>query len=199
MAKKRESRGRLSSIDLLPPEANDAVDWAATELAKRERTQQAILEEFNDKLLAINPNIEKVSSSAFNRYSIRTATMTRRLVETHEIAKSLNQHFDANKSDNLTIMAAEAIKTLVFELLGDSGEAGMAAKDVTHLAAAIKQATQAQHISTDRRKQIESDTAKAAERAIDKVGRKKGLTKDTVNALKKGILGVDLSDDKTDH
>lgn len=39
-------RGRLSSFDLLPPEAENIVAWAASELADREKTQTDIYAEF---------------------------------------------------------------------------------------------------------------------------------------------------------
>ena len=35
----RRGRGRLSGIELLPPEAADIVVWASRELSRRERTQ----------------------------------------------------------------------------------------------------------------------------------------------------------------
>jgi hypothetical protein len=190
MAKKREGRGRLSSIETLPPEANDAVEWAARELAKREKTQEQIREEFNTKLKIVNPEFGEISRSAFNRYSIRMATMTRRLRETHEIAKSLSDQFNAERSDDLTVMAAEAIKTLVFELLGDGGESGMTPSDAQRMAMALKQATQAQHISTDRRARITKEMNEAAATAIDKVGKKKGLTKEVRQQFLAEFLGV---------
>ena len=50
---KREGRGRLSSIELLPAEADEAVAWAAAELIDRTRTADDIHAEFNGKLAAI--------------------------------------------------------------------------------------------------------------------------------------------------
>lgn len=44
-----EKRGQLSSLDLLPDEAQDDLVWAIGELNRRQRTQTDILFEFNDR------------------------------------------------------------------------------------------------------------------------------------------------------
>ena len=41
-----DGRGRLSALDLMPPEAEGIVAWAAAELAGRDRTQTDIYAEF---------------------------------------------------------------------------------------------------------------------------------------------------------
>ena len=87
MSDRRRGRGRLSSIDLLPEEADGVVAWAFQELKNRERMQKDIHEEFNEKLseLSLGP----ISLSAFNRHSIRLATMARRHAEVRAITSSL--------------------------------------------------------------------------------------------------------------
>ncbi len=109
------------------------------------------------------------SFQAFNRYSLRLATLTQRLNDTREIAATLAEKFDASDSDNLTLIAAEAIKTLVFELVTNSGEAGFKPKEAMSLAAALRSATQAQQVSTVRRSKIEKDLATMADKAVDAV------------------------------
>ena len=47
---RREGRGRLSSIDLLPDEAEPEVVWALEQLRDRKLPQTAILAEFNERL-----------------------------------------------------------------------------------------------------------------------------------------------------
>ena len=46
-------RGRLSSFDLLPTEADHIVAWAASELSDREKTQTDIYAEFVGKCEAL--------------------------------------------------------------------------------------------------------------------------------------------------
>ncbi|MEI9850652.1 MAG: phage protein Gp27 family protein [Sphingomonas sp.] len=85
--------------------------------------------------------------SAFNRYSIKLAFMTRRLDETREIAGTIAKRFDAEASDDLTLIAAEAIKTLIWEVLTAAGESGIDPKGAANLATALRAAAQAQGLS----------------------------------------------------
>ena len=78
------------------------------------------------------------SFSAFNRHAIKLATLSRRLDETREITGVLAEKFDAKASDDLTIIAAEAIKTLVFEVLTAAGESGVDPKGAMNLANALR-------------------------------------------------------------
>lgn len=191
---RRKGRGRLSGIDILPEVCSEAIAWANQELAGRERTQADIFHEFCEKLDYIR-RTEKLefdtpSPSAFNRYSMRQAAMMRRLEQTREIAKTLSERFDAGTSDDLTLMAAEAIKVLVFELLESGGEAGMTPKSAMELANALRAATAAQSVSSDRRRKVEAEYDAGAEAAIEKVAKAKGWTKKTANAIKAEVLGV---------
>lgn len=192
----RKGRGRLSGIELLPAECDEVIAWAAGELRDRDRTQLDIYQEFVGKLEELSREhrgeveITIPSFSAFNRYSIKLATMTRRIEETREIAGAIAGRFDAEASDNLTLIAAEAIKTLVFEVLTAAGEHGIDPKGAMQLAAALRSATQAQGVSTARRAKVEKDFAKEVDEAVEQVARVKGLTEETAEAIKAQILGV---------
>lgn len=186
----RQGRGKLSTIQQLPEEAQPAVQWALKELTSTERTQVDILKEFNERLHEIDPKTNPISSSAFNRHSMRLSQMTRRMAQTREIASAVSEHLGAKTSDDLTIMAAEAIKTLIFELLGDASDGDIAPLEAMRLATALKQATHAQHISTDRRTRIDGDFKDAASKALDQVGRRKGISSETVKNIKKEFLGI---------
>lgn len=191
-----KGRGRLSGIELLPEACADAVAWAASELQNRERTQTDIYEEFVGKLEMLHREhrgeleFSIPSFSAFNRYSIRLATLTQRLNQTREIASTLASKFDAAASDDLTLIASEAIKTLVFELVTNGGEAGFDPKGAKALADALFSATRAQGVSTNRRQKVEKEFAAKVDQAVDTVAKAKGLTRDTIADIKSQILGV---------
>ncbi|WP_440411123.1 DUF3486 family protein [Neorhizobium petrolearium] len=191
-----KGRGRLNGIELLPEACAHVVDWAAAELQKRERTQTEIYEDFYAKLEAIQREyrgeLEFIipSFSAFNRYSLNLARMTRRIQETREIASTMAEKWDAESSDNLTLIAAEAVKTLVFELLTAKGEAGIDPKGAMSLANALRAAAQAQGVSTARRQQVEKEFKDQAEKAVETVAKAKGLTAETTEAILSQILGV---------
>ncbi|MGO8612917.1 phage protein Gp27 family protein [Rhizobium ruizarguesonis] len=157
-------RSRLSGIELLPEECSEIVAWAARELQDRDRTQTEIYSEFVGKMEALQREFRGEldfripSFSAFNRYSIKLATLSSRLNQTREIAATIAEKFDAKASDNLTLIAAEAIKTLVFELLTNAGEGGLDPKGAMSLANALRSATQAQGVSLATRQKVERST-----------------------------------------
>ncbi|PZO81615.1 MAG: hypothetical protein DI629_03500 [Mesorhizobium amorphae] len=192
----RKGRGRLSGIEQLPEEAGEIIATAAAALHDRSRTQLEIYQEFHAALETLRResrgelDFQIPSLSAFNRYSIRLATLTRRLEQTREIADAIAQRFGSETSDNLTIFAAEMIKSLVLELLERGGEAGFTPKDALELAGALRAAAQAQGVSTARREKLEKDLKKEVGAAVDQVAKVKGITAETAEAIKAQILGV---------
>lgn len=189
-------RGRLSGIEQLPEEAGPIIAAAAEALRDRDRTQIDIYQEFFNALEELKREhrgeleFTIPSFSAFNRYSIKLATLTRRLEATREIAATISKRFDAEASDDLTLIAAEAIKTLVFELLTDGGEAGIDPKGAMALANALHKATQAQGVSTARRIKVEAAFKEKVDQAVESVAKAKGMSAETAETIKAQILGV---------
>lgn len=189
-------RGRLSGIELLPDECGQIIAWAADELQNRERTQTDIYAEFVAQLGALQRehrgelDFPIPSFSAFNRYSIKLAVMTRRLHDTREIAATIADKFDVEQSDNLTLIAAEAIKTLIFELLTSAGESGIDPKGAMALANALRAASQAQGVSNSRRLKVEQEFAAKAAEAVKVVAKTKGISAEAADEILGGILGI---------
>jgi len=187
MASGRTTRGQLSSFDRLPREVDDIVAWAATALQAMEETQTDIYAEFvtrcETRMKEYRGELEFdiPSFSSFNRYSTRQAAMTARLRTAREISAAMAKTFDNRTSDDLTLMAGEAIKTLVWELLGNAGEAGLSSKNAMELAGALKSVTQAQQ-----GKKFDEEVKEA----VDKVAKAKGLSAETAEQIKAQILGV---------
>lgn len=195
MAKVR-GRGRLTGLELLPEECDSIIAWAAEELHARKRPETEIYREFYTKLEELQREYHGEleftipSRSAFNRYSTKLATMTRRLEETREIAGSIASRFDAQASDDLTLIAAEAIKTLVFELITSTGEAGVDPKGAMQLATALRSAAQAQGVSTARRQQLDKEFGEKVTEAVQTVAKTKGISADATDEILSRILGV---------
>jgi hypothetical protein len=183
---------------MLPPEAEPILVWAMGELRERKHTQVDILDEFNKRLrnlaLEIGEPIAPISSSAFNRYTIRAAQTARRLEETRQISEAITAKLGPDAADDLTIMVGETIKTLIFELLESAGEGGgpggIDTKGAMELAKALHSAVSAQSVSTRRRREVEREFEQRAAKAVDQVAKQKGLTAETVEAIKSQILGV---------
>lgn len=196
MTRRGKGRGRLSSIDKLPEECDEIILWAAKELSERERTQQDIYSEFYSKCDALKAEYHgelefKIpAKSSFNRYAMKQAILRRRMDDTRRISKAIAGSFDGKSSDNLTIVTAEAIKTLVFEVLTAKGEAGLDPKGALALAGALYKATQAQHISTARRLKVEKDFGKQVDNTLDTLEKEAGLTAERAADLRRKLLGV---------
>ncbi|WP_182085205.1 DUF3486 family protein [Aureimonas sp. ME7] len=184
----REGRGRLNSIELLPEEAEPDIIWAMGALRERDKPQNKILEEFNGRLA--DRGIAPISSSAFNRHSMKLAAIARRIESTRDIAAVLTERLEPGQTDDLTIAVAEMIKTLVFEMLQESDGETTTPKQAKEMAEAIRAAVAAQHVSSERRRKIEIEMAAKVEDAVKKVGAERGLSTDVIEAIKGGILGV---------
>ena len=189
-------RSRLSGIELLPEECAPIVAAAAAALQDRDKTQVDIYQEFFAQLEALKRehrgelDFAIPSFSAFNRYSIKLATVSSRLNQTREIAATLAEKFDVSDSDNLTLIAAETIKTLIFELLTNGGEAGLDPKGAMALANALRSATQAQGISTARRQKVEKEFGEKVTDAVEAVVKAKGVSAEGAEEILSKILGV---------
>ncbi len=83
-----------------PGGGQDDIVWAVGELNKRDKTQDEILFELNDRLAA--KDIDPISRSAFNRKSVKLAAMSNRLNEARHIFAGLAPQFTADKVDEHT-------------------------------------------------------------------------------------------------
>lgn len=188
-------RGRLSSFDTLPPEADGIVSWAAGELADREKTQTDIYSEFVAKCQALMAEhrgeleFRIPAFSSFNRFSLRQARLSRRLDQTREIVAVLAEKHDAKASDDLTIIAGEMIKSVVLHMLGDATD-GIAPKELKNLADAFRSAQTAQNMSTNRKAKETAQLQEKLGAAVEAVAKAKGLTAETAEQIKSEILGV---------
>lgn len=187
MAEAREGRGRLSDIDLLPEEAQDDIVWACAELSQRARTQADILEELNNKLLI--KGLGPISRSAFNRFSVKRAMASRRIVEARGIFAGIADQFTPEAVDEGNIVLGEFLKTVVFELAQRDVQEH-SADDAMKMARAYLASVQAQKISSDRRRKIEGEFVRKADAALDRLSKESGLPADRVAQIRREVLGL---------
>ena len=176
----RLGRGRLSSLDLAPEEAQDDIMWAMGELNKRARTQADILFELNDRLAA--KGLDGISKSAFNRKAMLVAAAAQRLSERRALFEGLAPQFTAERMDEANVVIGELIKTLITELL-DADAGAFTPKGAMELARAYKHTIEGQNISADaKRRALDAASRKVGE-AVEKVAREKGITAETRNKI----------------
>ena len=167
---RREGRGRLSSFDMLPPEAEEDQVWALAQLRERSMPQNVIFEEFNERLA--DKGIRRISRSAFNRKAVRYAIQFRRQDEGREIMRELVQTLNLEDADNTLIAVTELLKLAVFERLedGDSDP-----QTLMLLGRAVTSASAARKLSAEdrmKREKADEDRKVRVGKALDETGKK---------------------------
>lgn len=185
---RRDGRGRLSSIDMLPEEAEQEIVWALKELREPKMPQTAILAEFNSRLA--DRGIQGVSKSAFSRWAIRKAIQFRKLDEVRHITAEIVGDMGVDAADQVTVAVAEMLKVAIYELL-ESGS--LDSKSVMEMARALSSVVGAQKTSADHRKRLEERVAAQMEQAADKVedvAREAGMNDERAKWMRKKLLGL---------
>ncbi len=200
----KNGRGWISSIDKLPDECQPVVTWASQELSKMDRTQVDIYEEFKARLEAVKEEhgIEFTIPHlrTFSRYSVNLAKLSSAIEQARRAAETLTQRFDAAGSDDLTCIAAEAIKSLTLEAtIRMIGTGDFNSKTAQEFSTALKQLAAAQASSANRRMKLEaedklrkaeSDMANRTAQAVNQVARERGLSAELTQDILSQILGV---------
>jgi len=159
---RREGRGQLNSLDLIPEHAQHEVQWALGQLKQRQRTQTDILFEFNDRLEALG--VEPISKSAFYRCSMRTAVMARRMAERREIMAGIAESYTPESIDQENMVLGQMLKTLIAEILDDPD---LPPKEALSLARAYREIIQGQKSSTENLQKQKDAAIQKAEQAVD--------------------------------
>ncbi|WP_337267071.1 phage protein Gp27 family protein [Oryzifoliimicrobium ureilyticus] len=157
-------RGRLSSLDQLPEEAQDDLVWAIGELNQRKRTQADILFELNDRLEV--KGIETISRSAFNRRAMRLARRSMQLEERKFIYAGIAERLTPEEVGKSDLVLGEFLKTLIDEILDSDG---LDSKNAMELAKAYKETVVAQRHSAEMRRKAEGEAKTKLMKAVDQV------------------------------
>lgn len=185
----RLSRGRLSSVDLLPEEAADDVVWAVAQLNKRERSQADILFELNDRLAV--KGIDPISRSAFNRKSMRLSKRAMKLDERRHLYAGLAEQLTPDVIGQDDKVLGEFLKTYIDEALDDDG---LGSKNLMELARAYKDTIAAQSLSSDLHSKSEKKAEEKLNKAVDAVTevmvKESGLSAERAAEIRRQVLGV---------
>lgn len=198
---RREGRGRLSSIEMLPEAADEHIAWANQQLRERAMPQNAILDEFNARLADLG--IGKISKGAFSRYSVRVAIETRRMEASRQITDAVLSRMAPGDRADSTLAAVELVKFRIMSLVMDEETPdpkflGDAALALSRLSITALREAEGQRL--DRKDQIETEerqraaeteqaTRDAADAAVS-IAREAGLSADRIAAIKRGVLGL---------
>jgi hypothetical protein len=186
----KSKRGRLSSIDLLPEQAEPHVLAALKALRERKKPQQQILAELNAALA--DYGIKPISRSAFNRKALWLAAYGRQLEHAREIAAVVAEKLDEAPAGDVGLLLGETLKTIIFDVLSEASLSHESAsmKMLAQASIALRNLEQARRMSVQTRQKIMTDFVRRAGEAVEKVAEQRGLTAETVDVIKAQILGV---------
>ncbi len=186
---------RPSSIDRLPTDIREKLqallrDPRVTQLEATRRIN-AILEE--------EGRPERVSKSSVNRYAQRMEQVGERLRQSREVAEMWIAKLGAAPQGKLGHLVNEILRTFAFDLslqlqdglsAMDSEAMPGAVKMLKELSIAIHRLEQAAGENVKREAEIREHARREAADAAEKVARQGGLSADSVQAIRRAILGV---------
>lgn len=198
---RRKGRGQLSSIDLLPEEADEAVAWADAQLRDRTMPQQEILRQFNAMLA--DHGIGPISRSAFSRHSVGIAIEMRKMNAFREINDAVMANLDPLERSDEMIAATEMAKWRLMQLIRTSDdnpklllEATLALQRLSSIAVRESELQRRDRKEQRAEDKVAAEREEQARRAVetaDKVERiaeEAGLGADRIAAIRRGVLGL---------
>lgn len=187
MAKPR--RQMPSSIDRLPVELR--------ELIGRLRDKGATIDEIKAKLDELDAD---VSRSALGRHIKGLAEIGAQMRRSREIATALVGQFGDQPDNRLARMNIEMMHGVIMQTVmaasnaeGENGEAQPVTFDpeqVMFLARSLQALAGADKANAELTLKLKAEFAKKAAAEIAKVGKAKGLSADTIQAINHAVLGV---------
>lgn len=176
---------RKSTVKRLPPDIRDAVH----RLLDSGRT----LDEIRAHLEGLGAD---VSRSALGRYAQKYEEVAARLREAREVTTAFAKQLEDLPSDMGRVLT-ELLQSIIFKLLlkqHEGEDPTVSAEEVMFFARSFKDVSSAMKSSADMemkiRDRVAAEAKQAAVRAVDHVARERGLTRDTVEAIKSQILGI---------
>lgn len=197
---RRKGRGRLSSIEMLPEEADDAIAWVNAQLRERTMPQTEILRQFNAMLA--DYRLGPINRGAFSRYSIRKAIELRKLEASREITNTVLGRFNLEDRSDATIALAEMIKSRILEMtLNADTPTEIDLDEVTQALNRLSTIARREHQlrMAERREAREEEVRRHAEEerqreetaaTVEKIAVEAGLGADRIAAIRKGVLGL---------
>lgn len=167
-----------STITRLDPRIRGAVDEAI-------REGRATVDEIVDLIKQLGGD---VSRSAVGRYKKTAETQMQKFREAQEMAKVWIGKLQADPEGDIGRLLAEMLRTVAFQSIGDLESA--TPEDIMLLAKALKDMAGTDKLTTERILKVQQETTKAAAEKAATFAKSRGLSKDTVEQLRREILGV---------
>jgi hypothetical protein len=173
-----------SAIAKLDPRVREAVDTAI-------REGRATID---DLVVLISSYGAKASRSSVGRYVKNATEQLQRYREAQEVAKVWIGKLTDEPEGDVGRLLAEMLRTVAFQQIGEMSGDAKGAKpkpmDIMLVAKALEHLAKSEKTAVDRAVKIRDEFAKKAADAAVKVGKSKGLSVDTIDEIKRSILGI---------
>ena len=191
MSGERVTRGRLSSLDLIPEEGHDDIVWAMAQLNERKRSQEDIRFELNDRLAV--KGIDAISKSAFNRRAVRIALAQARREEDAAVYEAIAAKLSPEKIDEAAIVVGELLKSAI-AAHAERDAMSLSSEDVLNLAKGYQAAVMAMSQSAEYKRKRMAEFAAKVDEAADAVKKAPGITAETRKKIMEqlGVVRADL-------
>lgn len=185
-------RPRPSNIDKMPPEAREALNaW----LRDPGVSQEEITTRTNALLAEIGVDF-RISKTSVNRYSQRMEKIGAKLRQSREVAEMWIANLGSQPQGQLGKLINEMIRTMCFETgaaLAESGDP-VPPKVLKELALAVQRLESAANMNEERERKIRAaERQRVIEEAasrVDDVGKHGGMTRESIDTIKREILGI---------
>lgn len=179
---------RHSSIKKLPKEIKAAIDGLLKE-------GRFTLDQIRSEVLGRYGDEAVPSRSALGRYKKNFDDLAKELRETREIADVWAQKLGSVPDSDIGKVVLEILRTLSYRVGADLMQSGdLDAKAIAQLARAMNYIEDAGRLGLARELELRRSALDAAANAATEVAKKKGVSKETVDLIRREILGI--SDDK---
>lgn len=171
-----------SKVAQLDPRVRVAVDDAV-------REGRASIDEIVGLIRSMGAD---ASRSSVGRYVKNANEQLKHFREAQEIAKVWAGKLTEDPEGDIGRLVTEMLKVVAYQQVGDMGTEGSETKpmDVMLLAKALDHLSRSQKVDVDRWAKTRDEFAKKAAAAAAEIGKSHGLSDETMDELKRSILGI---------
>lgn len=180
--------GKQSTIKQLP---TDILEQLQALLRDPRVTQCEATEQIN-AILAAQGHDDRLSKSAVNRYSLQMEKVGSRLRQSREVAEMWIAKLGAQPSGQVGHLLNEMVRTLAFEAVMRMSEDDepVEPKLLKDLSIAIERLERASTENVKRETEIRKQVLSEAAEAVSAAGKQGGVSVETVEMIRKQILGI---------
>ena len=179
---------RQSSIARLPADILEQLQ----ELLRDPRVTQLEATAKINAILEAEGHEDRLSKSAVNRYAVKMEEVGKRIRESREVAGMFINRLGAEPQGKVGHLLNEMVRTLAFDAVLDfsEGDDKASPKMIKDLATAIHRLERAASENVKREEEIRKRVLADAAKAVEKTAKQNGLSADSVQEIRKQILGV---------